>query len=278
MHLFDRPKIDCHAHIFDPVRFPYLDDTPFRPAGGELGRLEQLDQVMECYGVRQALLVQPNSGYGEDNRYLLQAVREGGSRFKGIAKINHGISLDGLAELKAQGIIGAAVNPTFEGLDFYRPARALVEKLAEQDMFLDLQVQQQDFLMFLPWIAEIPVKVVVDHCARPTPEAGLQQPGFWELLKLADSGRVSVKISGYAKFSRELTPYADTWPYVQALLEAFTPQQCVWGSDWPFLRPPERQDYGPLLKMAERLFGDDQVCQAIFWDTPRRLFGFDQAA
>jgi len=29
----------------------------------------------------------------------------------------------------------------------------------------------------------------------------------------------------------------------------FGPDHCVWASDWPFLRMPERIDYGPLLAL-----------------------------
>ena len=29
-------RIDCHVHVFDPERFPYVPDAPFRPQGGEI--------------------------------------------------------------------------------------------------------------------------------------------------------------------------------------------------------------------------------------------------
>jgi predicted TIM-barrel fold metal-dependent hydrolase len=61
---------------------------------------------------------------------------------------------------------------------------------------------------------------------------------------------------------------------VQALLEAFTPDRCVWGSDWPFLKAPERIDYGTILTLTERLIPDPADRQKVFWETPARLFGF----
>ncbi|MNP67958.1 4-sulfomuconolactone hydrolase [compost metagenome] len=61
---------------------------------------------------------------------------------------------------------------------------------------------------------------------------------------------------------------------MHALLEAFGADACVWGSDWPFIRQRSRVDYGPLLKLAERLMPDARLRQAVMWDTPRRLFGF----
>ena len=61
---------------------------------------------------------------------------------------------------------------------------------------------------------------------------------------------------------------------VRAMVEAFTLEHCLWASDWPFLRAPQRQDYGPLVELAEMLFPDAAERRKLFWDTPRRLFGF----
>ena len=36
------PKIDCHIHAIDPARFPYADDTPYRPSGQEIAPAAQL--------------------------------------------------------------------------------------------------------------------------------------------------------------------------------------------------------------------------------------------
>ena len=59
MSIFDEPKIDCHNHVFDPARFPYRADTPYRPAGQELATARQFREVMDAYGVCHALLVGP---------------------------------------------------------------------------------------------------------------------------------------------------------------------------------------------------------------------------
>ncbi len=123
-------------------------------------------------------------------------------------------------------------------------------------MFLNLQVEHDQLLMFVPWIEAMPVRVLIDHCGRPTPEAGLAQAGFQALLRLAATRRVSVKLSGYSKFSRGNYPFEDCWPFVRAIVEAFTLDHCLWASDWPFLRAPQRQDYGPLVELAETLFPD----------------------
>ena len=277
MNIFQESKIDCHVHVIDPVRFPYGKDIPYKPSGPEVGTTAQLHQVMKTYGVSHSLLVQPNSGYGSDNSCMLDAIAHGEGRFKGIAIIDFDADLAALRQLKSQGIVGAAFNPTFHGVDYYKRSEGLVARLAELDMFLNIQTEHDQLSMFVPWIEEMPIKVLIDHCGRPTPEAGLGQPGFKALLRLAATRRVSVKLSGYAKFAKDPYPFEDSWPFVRAIVDSFALDHCMWASDWPYLRAPERQDYGPLIDLVEVLFPNAADRQALLWDTPRRLFGFGNA-
>jgi len=274
MAIFDEPKIDCHAHVTDPVRFPYGKDIAYHPSGQEIGTAVQLGEMMRVYGIRHVLLVQPNSGYGGDNRCLLDAVERSNGAIKGVAIVDLDADLDTLRALKYRGIVGVAFNPTLYGTDYYTSAAALIEKLAELDMLVNIQVEHDQLEMFRPWFERLPVTVLVDHCGRPTPEDGLQQPGFGTLLRLAETGRVYVKLSGYAKFARTSYPFEDCWPFVRALVNAFTLRRCIWASDWPYLRAHERQDVGPLVQLVERLFPDVADRRQLFWHTPAQLLGF----
>jgi predicted TIM-barrel fold metal-dependent hydrolase len=274
MHIFDEPKIDCHAHVLDPARFPYGENIAYRPSGQEIGTSGQLCQVMDAYGVRHALLVQPNSGYGGDNSCLLDAISKSGGRFRGMAIIDLDADVAALKTFQAQGIVGVAINATFHGNCYYQHAETLMKRLADLGMFLNLQIDNDQLLMFAPWIEKIPVRVLIDHLARPTISKGLGQPGFATLLHLAKTGRVSVKISGYAKYSNVPYPFEDCWPFVYAVVDAFSLDHCMWASDWPFLRASARQDYGPLVALAGRLFPNASDRRKLFWETPNRLFNF----
>jgi predicted TIM-barrel fold metal-dependent hydrolase len=275
MSVFDEPKIDCHCHLLDPARFPYGPDNPYQPAGQEVATAGQMDQVFQTYGVRNALLVQPNSGYGLDNSCMQAAIAASGGRFKGVAVVPHDVGDAELERLKAQGVVGVAFNLTFHGVDYYLETSALLGKLVRLRMFLQIQVFEDQVLALLPLLERFPVRLLIDHCGRPTPGAGLEAPAFQALLALGRSGRAAIKLSGEMKFSGEAHPFRDTWPFVRALVDAFTLDACLWGSDWPFLRAPERVDYGPLLTLAEQLFPDAADRRKLFWETPRRLFGFD---
>jgi predicted TIM-barrel fold metal-dependent hydrolase len=274
MSIFEEPKIDCHVHVLDPAQFPYRADTHYAPMGQEIGTPAQLTQVMDAYGTRHALLVGPNSGYGLDNACMLDTIAHGSGRYKGIAVVANDTTFEELQALKRKSVVGVAWNVTRYGVDHYRDAKPLLPKLVALDMFVDIQVEHDQLVAMMPMLADSGVRILVDHCGRPTAEGGLGQPGFRALLELGTTRRAFVKLSGLVKFSRNPAPYDDAWPFVAALVEAFTLDHCLWASDWPYLRAQAHVDYGVLLHLALRLFPDASDRRRLLWDTPRELFGF----
>ena len=273
--IYAQPKIDCHCHVLDPAGFAYAPGVAYRPAGQETGSAAYFGDVMAAYGVRHALLVGPNSGYGNDNRCLLDAIARGHGRFKGIAVVPNDASDGQLRELKAQGIVGVAFNFALHGLEHYAGIGPLLSRLAALDLFVQVQVEQDQLKTLAPRLSDCGARLLIDHCGRPSVGEGiLGDDGFQALLGLAGGGNTIIKLSGFAKFSQQDYPFADTLPYSRALLEAFGPEQCVWASDWPFLRAPRRLDYGPLLQLFAQTVPDGAMRQAILWRTPLRLFGF----
>jgi predicted TIM-barrel fold metal-dependent hydrolase len=229
---------------------------------------------MDAYGIRQALIVGPNSGYGEDNRCLLDTIAHSDGRFKGIAVVPNNTSRERLAELKAQGVAGIAFNPALLGLDYYADAAPLMRRLAELDMVVQVQVHQDQMVRIAPMMLDSGAQILVDHCGRPDPARGLQQAGFQAVLDLARSGRATVKLSGLQKLTSEGWPFDSARPYVEALIEGYSLDHCVWASDWPFLKATERVDVGPLLRWFEKLLPDVTDRRRLFWDTPRRVLQF----
>jgi predicted TIM-barrel fold metal-dependent hydrolase len=171
-------------------------------------------------------------------------------------------------------VVGVTLNVALLGVDYYCAAGPLLERLRQLDMWAQVQVQNDELVALKPLLIGSGARLLFDHCGRPNPAAGLEQPGFQALLGLAETGRAVVKISSLVKTSVQPFPHPDAWPFVQALVDAFTPQSLVWASDWPFLRAPARIDYGPLLGLFGRLVPDAAGQRAMLWDTPRRLFGF----
>ncbi len=272
--IFEEPKIDCHVHVLDPTRFPYQANTHYAPAGQELGTPTQFGQLMDAYGTRRALLVGPNSGYGLDNSCMLDTIARGGGRYKGVTVVRNDMTLEELEKLKRAGVLGVAWNVTYYGIDYYDDAEPLLKKLEALDMFVDIGAEPDQLLAMMPLLTNCGMRILVDHCGRPKVDGGLDEPGFKALLELGRTRRAFVKISGFAKFSREPAPHRDTWPFVRALVDAFSLEHCMWASDWPHLRAPSRVDYGVLLALVVTLFPNASERRKILWDTPRKLFGF----
>jgi predicted TIM-barrel fold metal-dependent hydrolase len=274
MSILEEPKIDCHVHVLDPARFPYDPSSKYLPSGQEAAPADHLMRVMELHGVRHALVVGTNSAYGEDLSPVLDAIARGEGRFRGIAVVANDTPRSKLEQLQAKGMVGIAFNGTFYDASYYAGTHELLRSVAELGMILQLQVKGDQLVDFLPIIQRTNVRLVIDHCGKPVPERGVEQPGFQALLRLGRSGRASIKVSGFSQFSKERYPYDDVRPFVDALLAAFPLDACMWGSDWPFLRAKERMDYGPLLTLIERFVPNAADRKKLLWETPRRLFGF----
>ena len=269
------PLIDCHVHVLDPERFPFAADTAYRPSGAEIGTPDQLERLLDAHGIRHALIVGPNSGYGLDNRCLLDTLARHPRRYKGVAVVRNDAGRTELQDLQAAGIVGIAFNAALLGVDFYRDIEPLLGRLRELGLWAQMQVQGDQLMALSPMLDGSGAQLLFDHCGRPDPRAGVGQPGFQALLALGASGRACVKLSGLIKLSEQAHPHLDAWPFAQALLQAFTPDAVVWASDWPFLRAAMRPDYAALLALFEQLVPDAAAQRAIGWETPRRLFGFD---
>ncbi len=274
MDLLTTEKIDSHVHLFDPQNFPYGKDNFYHPSGGETGTPAHYQRLMETYNISHALLVQPNSGYNFDNSCMLAAIANSAGRFKGIAVVAADISYTELEQLKQQGIIGVAFNVALYGCEYYARITPLLEKLQALDMFANIQVIDDQLVELRPLLAAYTGKILIDHCGRPDPEKGINQAGFKELLALAQNGRSYIKISGQYKISKTGYPYTDMDPFIAAMLKEFTLDGCMWASDWPFLRAPERLDLGTLFNLIERYAPTEEERHKLFYATAARLLDF----
>jgi len=267
--------VDSHCHVFDPARFPYAADASYRPPPAEQGTAEQLASLLDANGMAHALLVNPTSGYGYDNAYMIAALRASRGRFKGIARVRPGIAASELAPMAAAGVIGVRLDLIGDGVDVLQsPAMPqLFGHVRELGWQVHVQCENDQLVEAAPILRDANVPLVVDHCGRPDVARGVTQPGFQALLQLGREGH-AVKLSGPFRFSCHPSPYHDVAPFVAALVDTFTPARCVFGSDWPFLRLQDRPDYAGVLALLQRWLPDERDRHQVLCDTPRRLFGF----
>jgi predicted TIM-barrel fold metal-dependent hydrolase len=115
--------------------------------------------------------------------------------------------------------------------------------------------------------------LVIDHIGSIHPVGGLGQRGFAALLRLLETGRCWVKLSGAYRVSKA-PPYEDMMPFVEKLVAA-NPDRLVWGSDWPHVAfKGSMPDTTDLLDQLLAWIPDATQRHRILVDNPATLYGF----
>ena len=76
---------DTHFHVFGPPeQFPFVSTHEYTPPAAPL---EHYSKMINVIGVERAVVVQP-SVHGLDNSATLDAIKNSGGRFRGVARID----------------------------------------------------------------------------------------------------------------------------------------------------------------------------------------------
>jgi predicted TIM-barrel fold metal-dependent hydrolase len=232
-------------------------------------------KLLDGHGLSHGVLVQP-SFLGTDNSHMVQALRAARGRLRGVAVVAPDIAEAGLRELAEAGVAGIRLN--LIGLDLpglHAPAwQTLLARVNALGWHVELHLQAARLPDIVPALLAAGCRVVVDHFGRPDPALGTADPGFRYLLRQADSGRVWVKLSA---------PYRN-WPAAacaasgrlaaQQLLEAFTPDRLMWGSDWPHTEHRHLASYPAAMQWLDAWIDDPAQRRVLLADTPLQLFQF----
>jgi len=268
--------VDTHAHCYDVEHFEPDATSGFDLHANERGNAQDYGAVLDAHGLTHAVLVNPLGGYGTDNRHLLETIAASHGRFRGIALLAEDADDRTVLSLIDGGIAGIRFNLNFDNSpSIYGPAgdRALATARAA-GWIVQIHYAGDTIIPAIDRLAGVD-RIVIDHCGRPSLDLGVDQPGFAALLELGRQGGTYIKLSAFFRLTGEGWPYARCDDYVAALIDAFTIERCLWGSDWPFLRSSRRVDYGPQLAYLSRIVRDQDALDRILWHNPARLFGFD---
>ena len=156
--------VDCHAHIIDPVRFPFTGTKGYRARADEHGTREEFCAVLGEHGVRNAVLIQL-SGYGTDNSANLDAIKAYPGRFKAIAGVEPDASDKTLEDLAAAGVVGARFN-----LVSYDPgalsradAPRLLQRMEALGWFAQVYADDAQWPAAAATLRTSGIRVLVDH-------------------------------------------------------------------------------------------------------------------
>lgn len=277
---------DCHAHVFEPDRFPYAAKRSYTPGRATVGELERMHSSL---AIERVVLVQP-SVYGTDNTCLVDALRAfGPRRARGIAVVNPAVvTSKELAALQEAGVRGIRLNLQVQGADL-DAARAQIARarqlLAAMGWSLQLHASLDTVVALLDDLRRLEKPVVLDHYAgglRPDPVAE-------ELLR-----RLVVAMTNSPLYVKLSAPYrlwtgapAASPAALAAVFAQAAPDRILWGSDWPHtgnsrrglsidaIEPFRDIDNAQVLQQLLAAIPDPQVREALLVRNPQTLYGFD---
>ena len=268
--------VDPHAHIYHGVeeKSPRKED-PSRPEVG-VGTIGHLRREVEANGVDRVVLVQTGSAYRWDNRLLADTARANADWTVGVCTLDPAGqgSSDELARLVGEyNVKGVRVEVASAGYD-HPGAERLWRRAGEVGAVICAHLQR-DYLGELAGLLErFPeVPVVLDHCAYPVAADGLEDAAIRQTAELARFGQLVAKLTFGVTSSRQEYPFSDTHPQLRHVLEAFGPERCIWGSDFPCEHWLQKASYAQHLAVfIEELGLSAEERAQVLGETALRLF------
>ena len=195
---------DCHIHLFGPSsRFPFAPESPYV---SDDALPEDYLAVQDVLGLAHAVVVSAG-GYGTDTRHLRWALEGNSGRLRGIIVAPAGLAAPEAEELAALGVRGMRMFGAPAGHEWDHLPR-IDARLAGMAAEIGWHVQyhsitRDDIEHAAAPLLALQCPVVLDHFGMFDPRLGLDQPGFTAILRMLDSGRVWVKLSGPMRAARE---------------------------------------------------------------------------
>jgi len=218
---------DCHVHVFDGAA-PTLPGH-YRPPTRTLAEIEHR---AAAHGVGHLVLVQP-SVYGTDNTLMLQALRQGAGRHRGVAVVDGGVSDAELDAMHAAGVRGVRFNlvsPVGLASDPAVELGHLAPRLRERGWHVQWYLQPAQLAGIVELLRADGPAFVLDHLAGLRADTPADDPAWTALAALA-AGGAWVKLSGWYRLGAK-PPYAAMHGPIRRVAALFG-ERAVWGSDWP---------------------------------------------
>ena len=138
----------------------------------------------------------------------------------------------GVRAARKLGVRGMRVFSASRGGVLPTIAERIAARAHEHGWHVQFYPHGADITEFADKLLALPNTIVLDHFASVKAEQGLDQPGFKTLLRMLDSGRVWIKLSGPMRCPQGDWPYPAVTPMARALV-AHRPDRLVFGTDWP---------------------------------------------
>ncbi len=271
------PPLSCDAqiHVFGALdRYPVRNDAVFEAPDATIEAARRMHRVL---GIERCVIVQ-STVYGYAHDAMIDALRLGGSQYRGVAMVHDGMSDRELRDLHDAGVRGARFN-FFPGVNMIsKPSsfRRCVERVAQMGWFIKVHPPTGQLGVLMELLEPLKVQVLLDHYGRPAMGGGREEdPTVRLVTELLQRGNWWVMLSNAHRFSQMRPGMADMAEVARQFHRA-APDRTVWGSDWPHPLSTERVlNDGEVIDFLLATFPDAQDIEAILVSNPGRLFQFE---
>jgi L-fuconolactonase len=273
--------IDAHQHFWQlsrPFDYRWLDAPPLAAIRRDF-LPEHLAPHLRAAGVDRSVFVQTQHNI-EENRWVLDLAEH----HDFIAGIVGWVDL--ASEACEEQLLEFKARPKFVGVRHVTQDEPDDDFIVRPDVLRGLRVLEKygvpfDLLFYVKHLRHVPalarqlpaLPLVIDHLAKPRIKDRSLDDWLPHFRAAAAFPNVYCKLSGMVTEAdwRHWTA-ADLKPYVQAALELFGPQRCMFGSDWPVceLAGTYEQVYAGLVEALGPVSEAERAL--IFGDTARRFY------
>jgi 2-pyrone-4,6-dicarboxylate lactonase len=264
--------VDAHCHVFGPAaEFPFSPKAKYQPqdAGPDM-----LFALRDHLGFARNVIVQA-SCHGTDNAATLNGIAQSNGKARGVAVVDPAITDDELDALHAGGMRGVRFNFLKRLVDDAPKDKYLqvAQRIARLGWHVVVYFEADILEEMLPFLAAIPVPVVIDHMGRPDVSQGPDGPDMTAFRTLLDSrDDIWVKVTCPDRLSPQGEPYDDFVAAVRPLVEAY-PDRVLWGTDWPHPNMEHRiPDDGGIVDVIPRIAVTAELQRKLLVANPMRLY------
>jgi L-fuconolactonase len=268
-------RIDSHHHLWDlSVRDQeWIVGDEMQPIRRNFA-ISDLKDVIKSSRIDRTVLVQTVTDYSETPELLAIAQSEhlvgavvGWLQIDApdaIARLHQYLDLPGAEYLK--GIRDIAQDHPDPNYLSKPQTIANVKKLGELGITFDLLTKTPELAAAVKLVRACPdVQFVMDHISKPYIAKKEIEPWKTLMTELATLPNVLCKVSGLVTEANWKTwEVKDFKPYVDHVIEIFTPQRLMFGSDWPVANLGGT--YSQIVELAEALTSGLSPSEAeFFW-------------
>lgn len=246
--------IDGHTHIFslDTDRYPLADpDSTYRPHTD--GSAALLKRRMDRAGVDRAFTI-TTGFYGWDNRYTMDQL-VGNEEWLAVGVLVDPASPDAPAQLEAlveQGACGLRIQRhLFYHHDLDDPISApLWEKAAELDLTVDINATVEEYGQVERRVKQFPdTRFILDHCGYVSGSLRPRTNTTAPTVHLARYPNVYAKLTFLPLASEEAWPFRDVHWMVRNIVDAFGPERCLFGCNFPTAQYSPETSYEHIVRL-----------------------------